>query len=72
MNSDRIRRISVKGLRCLEDVTLELGEMTVLIGENGSGKSSIVEACELLRRAGFEQFGMPQYVQYRARLVGDA
>ncbi|MDD5307215.1 MAG: AAA family ATPase [Deltaproteobacteria bacterium] len=56
MNSDRIKQISVRGLRCLEDVTLDLGEMTVLVGENGSGKSSIVEACELLRRAGFEQF----------------
>jgi hypothetical protein len=28
---------------------------TVLIGPNGSGKSTIVEACELLRKAGSER-----------------
>ena len=43
----------------LDDTSPELGE--VLLG------SMPPEA-----RAGFEQFGMPQYVQYRARLVGDA
>lgn len=48
----RITRIAVNGLRVLESVELRLSPMTVLIGQNGSGKSSLVEACELLRRAG--------------------
>ncbi|MFS8068915.1 MAG: AAA family ATPase, partial [Byssovorax sp.] len=33
-----------------------LDGLKVLIGENGSGKSSLIEACELLRRAAGESF----------------
>jgi predicted ATPase len=53
---DRITEITIEGLRCIEHLSLPLRGLTVLIGENGSGKSSIVEACEILRRvpaAGF-------------------
>ncbi len=35
----------------MQDVTLDLGGLTVLIGDNGTGKSSILEACEILRHA---------------------
>lgn len=42
--------ISISGLRTLEQFKLDLGGLTVLIGENGSGKSSVIEAFELLRR----------------------
>jgi predicted ATPase len=52
MNGDRITEIRIAGMRCFDDVRLRLGELTVLIGENGSGKSTVVEACELLRKAG--------------------
>jgi len=45
----RITELRIKGLRTLEDVTLKLGNVNVLIGENGCGKSSVVEACVLLR-----------------------
>lgn len=51
MANPRISEVTVKGLRALADVTLQLGGLTVLIGDNGSGKSSLIEACELLRRA---------------------
>lgn len=47
---DRITRIHVKGFRSLADVTLELDGLTVLIGDNGSGKSSLIEVFEVLRR----------------------
>jgi predicted ATPase len=56
MVDPRISEIRVRGLRTLEDVTLKLGGITVLIGDNGSGKSSLIEACELLRRAASESF----------------
>lgn len=51
MTANTITRIEVAGLRTLDDVTLELGGLTVLIGENGTGKSSLVEAMEILRRS---------------------
>src|SRR5687767_9330353 len=51
-----ITELRVKGLRTLEDVRLRLDGLTVLIGDNGSGKSSLIEACEILRRAAGEEF----------------
>ena len=65
MTADKITAISIKGLRSIEDVTLRLDELTVLIGENGAGKSSIVEAFELLRKA-----GAPSFVDNLASLHG--
>jgi predicted ATPase len=56
MANNRITQIRVQGLRTLADVTLDLGGLTVLIGDNGSGKSSLIEACEILRRAAGENF----------------
>lgn len=46
---DRITRIHVTGFRSLADVTIELDGLTVLIGDNGSGKSSLIEVFETLR-----------------------
>lgn len=46
----QIKSISISGLRTLDQFTLPLGGLTVLIGENGCGKSSVIEAFELLRR----------------------
>lgn len=54
VDHDRITAIRVKGLRSLADVELTLSDLTVLIGANGAGKSSLVEVCELLFKAGTE------------------
>lgn len=51
MSRDRIKQIRIRGLRVIEDVTLDLDGLTVLIGDNGSGKSTILEAFEILRLA---------------------
>ncbi|WP_437760192.1 AAA family ATPase [Sorangium sp. So ce1389] len=56
MPGNRITEIHAKGLRSLADVRLQLDGLTVLIGDNGSGKSSLIEACELLQRAASESF----------------
>lgn len=47
---DRITRVSFAGLRTAASVELELGGLTVLIGPNGVGKSSLIEGLELLRQ----------------------
>jgi predicted ATPase len=47
---DRLTELRVQGMRALEDVRLPLDGLTVLIGDNGTGKSSLVEAIEVLRR----------------------
>ncbi len=48
----RLTRLRIRGVRTFEDVTLDLrAGVTVLIGENGSGKSTVLECLEILRRA---------------------
>lgn len=38
-------------MRAIEDVTLDLSGLTVLVGDNGTGKSTILEALEILHLA---------------------
>lgn len=51
MTIDRITGISIAGMRAIESLQLPLDGLTVLIGDNGAGKSTILEAFELLRQA---------------------
>ncbi len=61
---DRITKLTVSNLRCLESVEIELGPLNVGIGGNGSGKSSVVEACWLLRRSVAEGFVSELYSEH--------
>lgn len=47
---DRIKSVRIEGFRSIEDLTVELTGLQVLVGENGAGKSTIVESFEILRR----------------------
>ena len=40
----RIQRIHIKNYRSLQDVELEFTDVTVLLGSNGTGKSSVLTA----------------------------
>lgn len=51
MGRDRITQLRVRGLRCVSDATIDLRGLTVLIGDNGTGKTTLLEAIELLRQA---------------------
>jgi predicted ATPase len=55
---ERVVAVRIANMRSIETLSLDLtpAPLTVLIGENGSGKSSILEACELLRRAANQDF----------------
>ncbi len=43
-----LRRIHIMGFGSLADVTLEPGRLTVLIGANGSGKSNLLRALQMV------------------------
>ena len=53
---DRITRIYIKNVRAIKYVDLELSPFTVLIGDNGAGKSTIIECLEVLRKAAGASF----------------
>ncbi len=41
-----IREISIKNFRCIRDATVYLDNLTVFLGQNGSGKSTILKSCD--------------------------
>lgn len=43
-----VERFSVRTFKSLEDVTVQLGQVNVFIGANGSGKSNLLEALGVL------------------------
>jgi predicted ATPase len=50
----KLKSITVQGVKSLGNVTLPLDGLSVLIGDNGSGKSSILEVLEILRSTAHE------------------
>ncbi|MFN8077699.1 MAG: AAA family ATPase [Kineosporiaceae bacterium] len=48
--AQRIDRLEVAGFLSIEDARVDLNRITVLIGANGSGKSNLIKAFELLGR----------------------
>jgi predicted ATPase len=46
-----IKELEVKGFRSLRHVRWTPGKLNVLIGQNGSGKSNLLDACALLRQS---------------------
>src|SRR2546426_8479075 len=47
----RIQSLSIQGFRVFRDITVELGPLQVIVGANGSGKSSLFEFLRFLRDA---------------------
>ncbi len=52
-----IKEIRIENYKSIHQLTLELGRVTVLIGENGSGKSNILEAIALASAASGDKLG---------------
>jgi predicted ATPase len=46
--TEGLKKIVIRGLLSLEDVSLEPGRLTVLIGPNGAGKSNVLTALKML------------------------
>jgi predicted ATPase len=47
-----IDRVSFENFKSLENVSIDLGRLTVLVGQNGSGKSSVLQGMHLLSQLG--------------------
>lgn len=62
---DRITRIHIKNVRAIESAVVDISPLTVLIGENGSGKSTIIECLEILRKAAGPSFMRTFYEAHR-------
>ena len=69
----RLTNLTIRNFRCIRDLSLDLGETTVLIGENNTGKTAVLEAVraclERLRGRGRRQFD--EY-DYRLAHEGDS
>jgi predicted ATPase len=46
-----IERLRVKNYRSLADVDIQLGPLNVLVGQNGSGKSNVIDVLRFVRDA---------------------
>ena len=63
-----IRRLQIQGLRCLDDVRIELDPgLNLLIGPNGAGKSSVLEAIYLLSHGRSFRTGAREALLQRGR-----
>ncbi len=51
VSNSMITKISVESFKSLENVTIELGNLNVFVGANGSGKSNLLEAIGVLSAA---------------------
>ena len=71
----RLERLHLENVRCFEAVDIPLDEkVTVIVGENGSGKSTIIEALASVTfeadRAGFTVFPLRRNAE-RGRIAVD-
>ncbi len=62
MSPSMLKKLRVQNFRCLKDVTIDFEPLTVLVGANGSGKSS------LLKTLNFSGVGLADIWQHRADL----
>jgi predicted ATPase len=48
-----LKKLTIRNFKAIQDVTIEFTPLTVLIGENGCGKSTILQAIEFLHFVSF-------------------
>ena len=68
----QIKDITIKNFRGIESLELSLGKLTVLIGENNSGKSSVLAVIHKVLSRGFSLRKSGQFGDYDFHLNDDA
>lgn len=48
----KLTRVTIKNFKAIEDTSLDFGEFTVIVGANGSGKSSVLQALHWMFQSG--------------------
>lgn len=65
--------LKITGFRTFESLTIEdLGRVNLFVGENGSGKTAVLEAVELVVRGAFEGVLMSQLGRRGNSFIGKA
>ena len=69
----KLRNIVIKNFRSLTDVSIPIGDTTVLVGENNSGKTALIDAIKiaLTRSLGGRISPFDEYDYHMSR-VGDS
>ena len=69
----KLREIKVQNFRCLADVTIPIGDTTVLVGANNSGKTALLDALRLALTGNRANRGTPfDEYDYHMAKVGDS
>jgi len=56
-----LKKLTIRNFKAIQDMTVEFTPLTVLIGENSCGKSTILQAIDFLRSAAFRD--IPEYLR---------
>lgn len=64
----KLREIIIKNFRCLADVTIAVADTTVLVGENNSGKTALLDAMKVALPRSAASQGSP-FNEYDYRMV---
>lgn len=68
----KLKEISIKNFRCLVDVVIPITDTTVLVGENNSGKTALLEALRIALPRSTAGRGTPFTVSIFCGIVGEA
>jgi len=56
-----LKKLTIRNFKAIQDMTIEFTPLTVLIGENSCGKTTILQAIDFLRSAAFRD--IPEYLR---------
>jgi predicted ATPase len=62
----KLRKVVIKGYKSIKDISLDITDMNVLIGQNGAGKSNFISVFKLLRNI------IEERLQYTVQKQGGA
>jgi predicted ATPase len=64
-----LKKLTIKNFKAIENMTIEFSPLTVLIGGNGCGKSTVLQALDFLRSVTFRD--IPEYLREKGWSIDD-